>query len=163
MMVCRLLVHKTRMTCLSICAGSQLFNSSFVASLLFTVFFVCFFCRSIRILASLDQYNAPTQYTAVKRNCRSQLQDHLNNKCNFNPITCRWCGTTHPQWRRQLFIHNNIENLTVLLKSHYYNSCTYSRLESPTNHTIPKHTDSHSEGVWDGTRLLPQWVWGEVT
>ncbi|XP_064401634.1 TNF receptor-associated factor 5-like isoform X1 [Halichondria panicea] len=23
---------------------------------------------------------------------RSQLQDHLNNKCNFNPITCRWCG-----------------------------------------------------------------------
>ncbi|XP_064401637.1 uncharacterized protein LOC135347532 isoform X4 [Halichondria panicea] len=23
---------------------------------------------------------------------KSQLQDHLNNKCNFNPITCRWCG-----------------------------------------------------------------------
>ncbi len=31
-------------------------------------------------------------YGCKEKLIRSQLQDHFNNKCNFNPITCRWCG-----------------------------------------------------------------------
>ncbi|XP_064401635.1 TNF receptor-associated factor 2-like isoform X2 [Halichondria panicea] len=68
---------------------------------------------------------------------RSQLQDHLNNKCNFNPITCRWCG--------QRTLNEDIIKHTKTVCTHQVRECDYKDLGCTYKGTIKELTKHAKE------------------